>query len=122
MDHQAYYWMAQQALFRMDYQIQSYKWHLPLITWIFFSQINPLWISHNYLTDHQISNEIECHPSTVLPIEHQLIASPKLEIDNLELDFIHKLKSNQIIEMDRQAYYWMAHQASFRMDYQISKL
>ena len=73
-------------------RFQSYKWHLPLITWSVFLPINPLWISHNYLTDHQISREIECHPSTVLAIEHQLIASPQLEIDNLELDFIHKLK------------------------------
>ena len=44
--------------------------------------------------DHQIFNEIESHPSTVSAIEHLMIASSQLGIDNLELDFIHKLKSN----------------------------
>ena len=42
--------------------------------------------------DHQIFNEIECHPSTVLTIEHLLTASPQLEIYILKLDFYFKIK------------------------------
>ena len=44
--------------------------------------------------DHHIFNEKECRPSTVLGIEHLLIASPQLEIPKLELDFISRLNSN----------------------------
>ena len=35
--------------------------------------------------DHQIFNKIECHPSTVSAIEHLLIASTQLGIDNLKI-------------------------------------
>ena len=44
--------------------------------------------------EHQIFNKIECHPSTVSAIEHLLIASTQLGIDNLEVDFTDKLESN----------------------------